>query len=238
MATRWPCYRQNRDAATNRGRATAVAAGPSGDLMTVAVVSAAPATIDAAAHVPPGGDAWFTASRSRVTLLLLFFVLSETAGVLRSGARTYFYRTGAVCDCPQLLEPGADGWSGAPYCGDSDAVIEFGTRLSANLLFLQLGVDFLFTPVFAALADKWSYVGVIAIHIGVSCLTLGGYSATAAQLPAAANVWHAEHHAMWDDETGWDLEHPRAINGTNCTTDDVQDVLPFTLLIPSTVLTH
>ena len=182
-------------------------------------------------------DAWFTASGSRVAALLLFFVLSETAGVLRSGARTYFYRTGAVCDCPQLLAPGTDGWSGSSYCGDNDAVIGFATRLSANLLFLQVGVDFLFTSVFAALADKWSCVGVIAIHIGVSCLALAGYSATAKQLPAAASAWHTEHHGMWDDGAGWDLEHPLAVNGTNCTADDVQNVLPLTLLIPSTVLT-
>ena len=190
-----------------------------------------------AAPEPPEEDRWFTASGSRVAALLLFFVLSETAGTLRSGARTYFYRTGAVCDCPQLLAPGADGWSGSSYCGDNDAVIGFATRLSANLLFLQVGVDFLFTSVFAALADKWSCVGVIAIHIGVSCLALAGYSATAKQLPAAASAWHTEHHGMWDDGAGWDLEHPLAVNGTNCTADDVHHVLPLTLLIPSTVLT-
>eukprot|EP00964_Phaeocystis_antarctica_P072582 scaffold44411_cov71-Phaeocystis_antarctica.AAC.2 len=199
---------------------------------TTAGVSAATSAATSAEE-----DAWFTASGSRVAALLLFFVLSETAGTLRSGARTYFYRTGAVCDCPQLLAPGADGWSGSSYCGDNDAVIGFATRLSANLLFLQVGVDFLFTSVFAALADKWSCVGVIAIHIGVSCLALAGYSATAKQLPAAASAWHTEHHGMWDDGAGWDLEHPLAVNGTNCTADDVQNVLPLTLLIPSTVLT-
>ena len=185
----------------------------------------------------PEEDRWFAVSGSRVAALLLFFVLSETAGILRSGARTYFYRTGAVCDCPQLLAPGAEGWSGSSYCGDNDAVIGFATRLSANLLFLQVGVDFLFTPVFAALADKWSCVGVIAIHIGVSCLALAGYSATANQLPAAASAWHTEHHGMWDAGAGWDLEHPLAVNGTNCTADDVHDVLPLKWLIPSTVLT-
>ena len=193
---------------------------------------ARPTTTVSAAPV----DMWFTASGSRVAALLLFFALSETAGVLRSGARTYFYRTGAVCDCPQLLAPGAEGWSGSSYCGDDDAVIGFATRLSANLLFLQVGVDFLFTPVFAALADKWSCVGVIAIHIVCAVLALAGYSATAKQLPAAARAWHTEHHGLWDDGAGWDLEQPLAVNGTNCTADDVQHVLPLTLLIPSTML--
>ena len=195
-----------------------------------------PTTTVVSAAVPPENQVWFTVSGRRVASLLLFFVLSETAGVLRSGARTYFYRTGAVCNCPQLIAPGEDGWSGSSYCGDSDGVIGFATRLSANLLFLQVGVDFLFTPVFAALADKWSCVGVIAIHIGVGCLALAGYSATAKQLPAAASAWHTEHHGVWDSRAGWDLEHPLAANGTNCTADDVEHVLPLTLLIPSTVL--
>ena len=108
-----------------------------------------PTTTVVSAAVPPENQVWFTVSGRRVASLLLFFVLSETAGVLRSGARTYFYRTGAVCNCPQLIAPGEDGWSGSSYCGDSDGVIGFATRLSANLLFLQVGVDFLFTPVFA-----------------------------------------------------------------------------------------
>ena len=123
------------------------------DTTPTTVVSAAPERNE---HAPEEEDAWFTASRPRVSALLLFFVLSEAAGLLRSGARTYFYRTGAVCNCPQLVEPGQDGWSGSRYCGDDDAVILFSTRLSANLLFIQLGVDMLFTPVFSALADKWS----------------------------------------------------------------------------------
>ena len=214
--------------------------------MRATVSSAAPEAVDTAADTrpttagvraaPPEEDAWFSAPRSRVQALLLFFVLSETASVLRSGARTYFYRTGAVCECPQLVAPGEDGWSGSSFCGDNDAVILWGTRFSANLLFLQLGVDFLFTAVFAALTDKWSSVGVIAIHILVSCLALAGYSATAAQLAAAANAFHTERSTpFWDDGAGWDTELALAANATNCTTDDVQDVLPYTLLLPSTV---
>ena len=176
-------------------------------------------------------DDWFTAPRSRVAALLAFFVLSEAAGILRSGARAYFYRTGAVCICPQLLAPGEEGWSGSRYCGDADAVILHATRLSSDLLLLQLGLDVLVTPLFAALADKWSCVGVIAFHIAAGCLALAGYAATAAHVPAAAEAWLTEREGEGD----WDLASPLPLNGTNCTAD-AQSVLPTELLLPSTVL--
>ena len=158
-------------------------------------------------------DDWFTAPRSRVAALLAFFVLSEAAGILRSGARAYFYRTGAVCICPQLLAPGDEGWSGSRYCGDADAVILHATRLSSDLLLLQLGLDVLVTPLFAALADKWSCVGVIAFHIAAGCLALAGYAATAAHVPAAAEAWLTEREGEGD----WDLASPLPLNGTKYT---------------------
>jgi len=85
--------------------------------------SAAPNTAGGGAE---GNDTrWFTAPPRRVRALLVFFVIAGAAGGLRGTLRTYFYRTAAVCDCPQLKSPGDEGWSGSKFCGDADAVILF-----------------------------------------------------------------------------------------------------------------
>lgn len=77
----------------------------------------------------------------------------------------YFYRTGYACTQEQTINrfdnPG--DWSGSKYCGHKDDVIGAAQRLGGMLSPIQLVIELFATPIFAALADRWSYVFVIAI---------------------------------------------------------------------------
>ncbi len=105
----------------------------------------------------------------------------------RSVPSLYFYRTGFACTDEQDEGPGDEGWSGSAYCGDADGVIGAAQRLVSLLVPVQMAVEaratrrcaslparsvcmrprprpqVLAMPPLTALADRWSYTGVVFI---------------------------------------------------------------------------
>ena len=125
--------------------------------------------------------------RRRRRAVLLFALLMSGCAVVRAVPMLYFYRSGYSCAAPQTVEAGGVGWSGSRHCGDADRVIGDAQRLSSTLLPLQLVIEVVATPLFAALADHWNYRGVSALGAACNVGGLALLAVTAAAASAAAD---------------------------------------------------
>ena len=128
--------------------------------------------------------------RRRRRAVMLFAGLMAGCKVARITPLLYFYRSGYSCAAPQTVVSGVEGWSGSRHCGDAHRVIGDAQRLSSTLLPLQLGIEILATPLFSALADHWSYLGVSALGAGCNVGGMALLAATAAAATAAAAEPH------------------------------------------------